>query len=145
MCKLVDNATQLDVENALTDGITQKQAQYRRIEAEKRIRNILILDDYINWVEDRPMTRISETLVDNVNYHVVRNILNRYPFDGGHFNVNVHSLLKVLNRNNLIRYCKAKSVDVDLTSLFNVTEREMHAIQKSRTFLLTLSKYAEIL
>ncbi|QJT70896.1 hypothetical protein GR7B_00098 [Vibrio phage vB_VcorM_GR7B] len=143
MCKLVENATQLDIENSLRDGITQKQAQYRRIEGEKKIKSILVLDDYIEWLESRPYRRIDENLIDTVNYHVMESTLNRYPFDGGHFNVNVHTLLRLLNKKNLKRYCKFKGIETTFNSLLNVTDKELRVMQSSRTILLTLSIFME--
>lgn len=73
--------TQLDIENAQNYGISRKNAQYERIKNEKRIKCILILDEYLNYIADLGIIHCLDYLSDS-DMVKLRRVMEREPFHG---------------------------------------------------------------
>lgn len=133
------SVSQLDAENSLKDNITLKQAQYKRVEAEKRIVNVLLLDEYIKFVESKAYRIEPRNSLTNFNLHVITDMLLVYPFDGGKFSIDLNLLLALLNPIRLATFAVHKNIsqdDISFQGLFNVNARQLNKITTLRTALL---------
>lgn len=65
--------------------MSDNQLMYRKMEGEKRIKNILILDRYIEYVRESGFNKVGKSIRKQEPFKELKRYLKKYPFDGGHF------------------------------------------------------------
>lgn len=137
--RLVDNATLLDIEIAKKLNTSQKIVQRQRIEGERKIKRILVLDEYLNWIKVRNFKVTNQVLVDT-NYKTVMDCVNHYPFDGGHFKVDYNTLMSALDVQTYKKFKKEYKVPYELHEIMEMDKRRFKEVLASRKYLIILSK-----
>lgn len=141
---LLMDIDEMDEKNAAAHGLTKSQARYKRIEGERKIKLILVLDKYIEFVQATEYKKINGKLHKRVEYKKIKRMLRKYPFKGGHFNCDVSLYCTLLCNKTFRRFLKQYNIGYELHKLLAITLDQLRDLREYKLHLTRIRRYTDV-
>lgn len=136
----MEEVTQIDYENSRKHGISQSKAQANRIRFEKRIKDIIALDEYLNFIHEEGYKELPRKIKKVDEYKEMKWFLKRYPFDGNHFKCDVSTYCAALDKKRFERFKKATGIEADLADMLALDNYSFLEATRLRKTLIKLRR-----
>ena len=126
---------ELDEKNAKATGLTKSQVQYKRIEGEKRIKHLLVLDKYVEYASTKKIKYISKKLHKKAQYKEIKSVLRQYPFSGKHFKCDVAMYCTLLDDKVFKSFLKENNIDYEIHKILAITKDQLKGLRENKRYL----------